>query len=98
MAQFHVLNPADDAATLPEVRQIGFSDLRDALREGWDDFCPWPPRALFLCLIYPIVGAALGGLALGFAVLPLLFPFAAGFALLGPIAALMMYELSRRRE
>lgn len=98
MASFHVLNPADEFSALPEVRRIGFSDLKDALRQGWDDFSAWPTHAIFLCLIYPIVGAALGGLALGYEVLPLLFPLAAGFALLGPIAALMMYELSRRRE
>jgi len=98
MANFHVLNPADEISTLPEVRGIGFSHLTDALRQGWEDFSAWPTHAIFLCLIYPIVGAALGGLALGYKVLPLLFPLAAGFALLGPIAALMMYELSRRRE
>lgn len=99
MAQFHVLNPADDAsAALPAVRHISFSDLRDALARGWNDFAAWPTHAIFLCLIYPLVGLVLGGMALGYAVLPLLFPLAAGFALLGPIAALMMYELSRRRE
>ena len=99
MAQFHVLNPADDrVAALPVVRRIGFSDLADALRQGWDDFKVWPTHAIFLCIIYPLVGLVLGGMALGYAVLPLLFPLAAGFALLGPVAALMMYELSRRRE
>lgn len=98
MANFHVLTPADDIQSLPQIRRIGISDLKDALRQGWDDFAAWPTHAIFLCLIYPIVGAALGSLALGYEVLPLLFPLAAGFALLGPVAALMMYELSRRRE
>jgi uncharacterized membrane protein len=99
MAQFHVLTPADDrTAALPVIRRIGFQDLRDALRQGWDDFKVWPTHAIFLCIIYPIIGLVLGGMALGHNVLPLLFPLAAGFALLGPVAALMMYELSRRRE
>jgi uncharacterized membrane protein len=99
MAQFHVLTPADDRkADLPVVRRIAFSDLGDALRQGWDDFKVWPTHAIFLCIIYPLVGLVLGGMALGYSVLPLLFPLIAGFALLGPVAALMMYELSRRRE
>ena len=53
---------------------------------------------MFLCLIYPIVGILLARLTLGYEVLPLLFPLAAGFTLLGPFAAIGLYELSRRRE
>ena len=69
------------------IRKIGFNDLADALAKGWDDFSAMPSHAIFLCLIYPLVGIFLIGLAFGYSVLPLLFPLAAGFALIGPVAA-----------
>jgi uncharacterized membrane protein len=82
----------------PQIRTIGFSDLREALARGLDDFLAMPSHAVFLCLIYPVVGFVLARIVLGANVLPLLFPLAAGFALIGPLAALGLYEMSRRRE
>lgn len=80
------------------IRTIGLSDLKDALRKGLDDFLAMPTHAVFVALIYPIAGLVLARLAFGYAVLPLVYPLASGFALVGPVAALGLYELSRRRE
>src|SRR4030081_2249606 len=80
------------------IRKIGPSDLGDALRLGWQDFTAVPSHAIILCVIYPVLGFFLFRMVLGYSVLPLLFPLAAGFTLIGPFAALGLYELSRRRE
>src|SRR5262249_58192980 len=80
------------------VRRIGISDMHRALQLGWEDFKAVPSHAIILCLIYPVIGLVLARLVHGYAVLPLLFPLAAGFALLGPFAAIGLYELSPRRE
>jgi uncharacterized membrane protein len=39
-------------------------------------------------VIYPVLGLVLFRLVVGYSVLPLLFPLAAGFTLIGPFAAL----------
>jgi uncharacterized membrane protein len=90
--------PAQDSGTGPIIRHIGLSDLSAVLRQGWEDFKAVPSHAIILCVIYPVLGLVLARTVLGYSVLPLLFPMAAGFALLGPFAALGLYELSRRRE
>jgi uncharacterized membrane protein len=99
MATPYAGNAAEIAPSeAPEIRTIHLSDLDDVLRRGWDDFKAVPSHAIMLCLIYPVLGLVLARAVLGYSVLPLLFPLAAGFALLGPFAALGLYELSRRRE
>ena len=82
----------------PKILIIGAAEVMDALRRGIDDFRAVPTHAIFLLLIYPVVGFILFRLAFGYDVLPLIYPMAAGFALLGPVVAIGLYELSRRRE
>lgn len=97
--QGNVTNVGDaDAGGAPVVRAIRIADLHHALQRGWEDFKAVPSHAVILCVIYPVIGLVLARLVHGYSVLPLLFPLAAGFALLGPFAALGLYELSRRRE
>jgi len=98
MTYAHILLGASETPADPAVRRITTSDLYDALRRGLDDFVAMPSHAVFLCVIYPLLGLLLIGLSLGYAMLPLAFPIAAGFALVGPLAAIGLYELSRRRE
>ena len=98
MAFSHMLVGASTGPENLVIRRIAPSDLFDALARGIDDFVAMPSHAVFLCVIYPLLGIALIAMALGNSMLPLAFPIAAGFALVGPLAAIGLYELSRRRE
>ena len=82
----------------PAIRRIGLTDLRDALAKGWDDFGATRDDVVFLCLFYPVLGVVFARLASGYDMLPLVFPLASGFALLGPLAGVGLYEVSWRRE
>ena len=82
----------------PRVRHIGMHDIRVALRKGVEDFAALRSDVAFLCLFYPVIGLALCWVAFHQSMLPMLFPLLAGFALLGPVAAVGLYQMSRRRE
>jgi uncharacterized membrane protein len=97
MTHLHVI-AGSQARPAPVVRKIAMRDLWDALAKGIDDFRAFPTHVIFLSVIYPIIGLVLAGLTLSYDLLPLLFPLAAGFALIGPFAAIGLYELSRQRE
>lgn len=90
--------PATAKSAPSAIRKIDTSDLRDALARGYSDFMVQPTHLIFLCLIYPLVGLFIARLTFGYDNLPILFPLVSGFALMGPLAATGLYELSRRRE
>ena len=98
MTYSHILFGASTGAAVPVVRRLAPSDLFHSLARGVDDFVAMPSHAIFLCVIYPLLGILLVSMTLGNSLLPLAFPIAAGFALVGPLAAIGLYELSRRRE
>jgi uncharacterized membrane protein len=93
----HAVHGSAEAAPAT-IRRIEVADLREVLRKGVVDFAANRTDVIFLCLIYPAAGLLLWRLAFDYDLLPLIFPLASGFALLGPVAAMGLYEMSRRRE
>jgi len=98
MADQETIGTAGATHSLPRVRAITPRDLVDVLAKGFDDFWAMPTHVIFLSLIYPIAGIIIAGVTLGYDLLPLFYPMAAGFALVGPFAAIGLYQLSWRRE
>ena len=92
----HMLDTAHSPA--PAIRKIGTADIWQSLRQGFFDFEAYRSDVLFLCATYAVIGLVLARIAFGSDLLPLLFPLASGFAILGPLAAVGLYEMSRRRE
>jgi len=82
----------------PEVREISPGDALRALRLGWEDFSAARTDMIMLWLIYPVMAAYLVAADFYGQLIPLLFPVAAGFALVGPLFAIGFYEMSRQRE
>lgn len=98
MSNADIIMPVPHSDSLPVVRKIHLSDLKDVLRKGLDDFWAMPTHVIFLSMIYPLAGLIMAGVTFDFDTIRLLYPLAAGFVLVGPLAAIGLYELSRRRE
>lgn len=80
------------------LRDLTITDLKIALRKGFEDFTAMRTDVMFIVLIYPIIGLLLTWFVIDRALLPLAFPLISGFALVGPVIAVGLYEMSRRRE
>jgi uncharacterized membrane protein len=83
---------------MPQVKKISVNDVIDALAAGLSDFRRAPVYGLIIGAIF-----AFGGLFVIFSAAALdlsylSYPAAAGFVLIGPFAAVGLYEVSRRLE
>lgn len=82
----------------PAVRRIALADIKDSLRLGWQDFLAAPTQLLFLGLLYPLIGLVAARAINGGDLMVLFYPLVAGLSIMGPVAAVGIYEISRRRE
>ena len=98
LSDFHVYFGPAALDARPVLRKLTVGDGFAALREGFDDFRAMPSHVAFLGAIYALGGVAIASMGSFANALQLVFPFAAGFALVGPFLAVGLYEMSRRRE
>lgn len=87
-----------DETVTPKVQHLTTADIRVALRKGTADFGAVRSDVMFICLLYPVIGAMLVAVGFQLQLLHVVFPVAAGFALIGPFAAIGLYQISRQRE
>jgi uncharacterized membrane protein len=94
----NAVGASDDSTAYEDIQKISAADLVDALAKGVDDFKAKPSHLVILAILYPVAMVVAANIAVGYIPLPLVFPLLSGFALIGPLAAIGLYEISRRRE
>lgn len=82
----------------PVVRRITAADIAEALGQGLRDFQAVPLYGLAFGALYAGGGLIIVLCLTAFGMIYLVYPLAAGFALIGPFVATGLYEVSRRRE
>ncbi len=88
----------DGIRPMPQVNRISVNDVIDALAAGLSDFRSAPIYGLVIGALFAAGGlfVVLSAAALNLSYLS--YPAAAGFILIGPFAAVGLYEVSRRLE
>jgi uncharacterized membrane protein len=95
---FHVYFGEGALTAPPKLKPIRQGDCFAALAEGLSDAMEAPTYPAFLGLFYALAGVTLVSVSSFADALHLVFPLASGFALIGPIFAIGLFEINRRRE
>lgn len=80
------------------IRKLRLNDLWQSLKEGYEDYGAKPSSVPLLIIFYPLFALIFTLYSFGQELRYLAFPIVAGFTLIGPIVAVIFFEMSRRRE
>lgn len=92
------MSETKSTSRLPVARSIMPSDITAALHAGIKDLARAPLYSLFFGCVFSVSGIAILYLLLIAGSSYWVLPLAAGFPLIGPFAAVGLYEISRRLE
>ncbi|MEL6435556.1 MAG: DUF2189 domain-containing protein [Pseudomonadota bacterium] len=81
---------------MPDVNELTVDDLKDALAKGWADFRRAPQFGIFFALAYVLGGLLIVQSLFVWEQSWMIYPVMIGFPLIGPFAAVGLYEVSRR--
>lgn len=86
------------ALGVPELREVDFDVLKQALKRGWADMKHAPGFGFIFASAYVLIGLILAAVTWVSGQSYWLIFAAVGFPLVGPFAAVGLYEVSRRIE
>lgn len=92
------MTAATAAPQRPVLNSITMADLRAALAAGMRDFARARFKSLFFGAVFSGIGIVISYLLVFAGSSYWVLPVAAGFPLIGPFAAIGLYEISRRLE
>lgn len=90
--------PDELAHGAPDMRTVTFDILKESLRRGWADMKRAPVFGAIFASTYVVIGLILMLITYATGQTYWLVFAAVGFSLVGPFAAVGLYEVSRRLE
>lgn len=95
MSKEEIQDTVQRTPTMPHVAAVSAKDIRECLIQGISDFARAPAFGLVIGGIFALIGLCIVLSLTIWNIAWMIYPFAIGFPLIGPFAAVGLYEVSR---